>query len=450
MVSARGLGKRFKLYARPIDRVLEWCSAGSVVKHESFWALRGIDLDIAPGECVGIIGRNGSGKSTLLKLMSGALTPTEGTARAHGRVYALLELGTGFNRQLTGRQNIAFAASMLGIERDYIKAREEEIVAFADLGGFIDQPVRLYSSGMTSRLAFSLFAFLDPDVLMIDEVLSVGDEAFKARCFDLIERRIARGRSVVYVSHALRTMVRLCDRVLWLDSGRAERIGPPTEVVNAFVGRHRTGADPAAQQHDRPQRVRGARPAPSEGGATLRVDRIDAAPGAPEGGCIWEAPGTITEPETFDIRRAWIETPLGDARDTAPAGLAFVLALEIVGPIDGPTTLEVMAQDPEGHTIGGVRARIDAIGDGNGDGSVGNAPISTPCVLRLLSGSGFSPGEHTVRLSVIDAGAHRVIGPNKGITIPVVGVAPTPGGIVVFRKVTLADGVGDAPDHAGD
>lgn len=430
LVSARGLGKHFKLYARPIDRVLEWCSAGSVVRHEPFWALRGVDLDITPGECVGIIGRNGSGKSTLLKLMSGALVATEGIVRTHARVHALLELGTGFNKQLTGRQNIAFAGSMLGIDRAYIKEREDQIVAFADLGGFIDQPVRLYSSGMTSRLAFSLFAFLDPDVLMIDEVLSVGDEAFRARCFELIERRIARGRSVVYVSHALRTMVRLCDRVLWLESGRPARLGPPTEVVNAFVAHHRTGAHAGERAQRRDPRA-GSEP---RAGAWIHADRTEKAPEPPGSGALWtpDEDGPSGAPA---LRRAWIETPLGDARDAAPAGLPFVLALELLAA--QALSIELLVEDPSGEVIGGVRARIDS-----GD--------THACVARFLSGCGLSPGAYRVRPRLLVGGSPRPIGPEEGIILPVVGVAPTPSGIVVFRKVTLTDRTGDAPDHAGE
>lgn len=432
LVSARGLGKRFKLYKRPRDRVLEWCSAGAITRHESFWALRGVDLDIAPGECVGIIGRNGSGKSTLLKLMSGALTPTRGTVRTDARVYALLELGTGFNRTLTGRQNIAYAGAMLGLDRGYIRQREDEIVAFADLGGFIDQPVRLYSSGMTSRLAFSLFAFLDPDVLMIDEVLSVGDEGFKARCFELIERRIARGRSVVYVSHALRTMVRLCDRVLWLEGGRIEDQGAPTEIVNAFVARHRTGPrrERAAPRPDRSGDTRGG----ASGGAVLDAERIDAAPDPPTGGLLHgaEPDHTGSQEAPVAVLGAWLETPLGDHRETAPAGLPFVLCLDLGVERGAAHTIEVLVEDPGGEFVGGVRTRVDS-------------PHGTRRVARLLSGCGLSPGTHVARLRLLEGGTHRVIGPAGGIRIPVVGVAPTPGGIALFRKITLADRAGDAP-----
>ena len=236
LIEARRVGKKFKLYSNPNHRLLEWLSFGRSVRHCDFWALKDIDITLRRGECLGVIGPNGSGKSTLLKILSGSLSPTVGRVRTEGRVYALIELATGFNRLLTGRQNIDLAGQMLGLDPQYVKERTDDIIRFADLGAFIDQPVRHYSSGMFARLGFSLFAFLEPDVLMIDEVLAVGDAAFRRKCFDLMEKQVkSLDRAVVYVSHGMQSVVRLCSKVLWLDRSVARMFGEPNEVVNAYL-----------------------------------------------------------------------------------------------------------------------------------------------------------------------------------------------------------------------
>lgn len=235
LLQATGVSKRFKLYPSPTDRLKEWISLGRTKRHEEFWALKDINLKVSRGECLGVVGSNGSGKSTLLKILSGALAPTSGKVEAHGKAYALIELATGFNRVLTGRDNILFVAQMLGFDESVVDERRQEIIDFAELGDFIDQPVRMYSSGMVARLGFSLFAFLDPDILMIDEVLSVGDAGFKRKCIAHLERTVASGdRAAVFVSHSLQTVSQLCDRCIWLHRGTQCAVGPTDEVLAVF------------------------------------------------------------------------------------------------------------------------------------------------------------------------------------------------------------------------
>lgn len=421
LIRADGLSKRFRLYDRPRDRLFEWLSANTITRHCAFWALQNIDIDVRPGECLGVIGRNGSGKSTLLKLLSGALIPTRGQVDVRGRVYALLELGTGFNKQLTGRQNIAHAGAMLGLPNAYIKEREAQIIAFADLGRFIDVPVRSYSSGMMSRLAFSLFAFLDPDVLMIDEVLSVGDEAFKARCFELIDKRVADGRAVVYVSHALRTMVRLCDRVLWLEDGAVVEIGDPTSVVNAFVERHRTSS--SGEHTERDASAPSQPTAPSADAITPERLEDDDAPDPPDGACLVTDETVADGGTPIAVRKLWLESPLGDVRENAPAGLSFVVAARVHAAADDPTPLSVEIETPQGTLIGGARVAV-------------RLGLGRSGVLRLLCNAGLGPGEHTLRVRSRDGTALTA-------KLPVIGSAPTPGGIVLFRRVTLRERAGD-------
>lgn len=240
VIEARGLSKRFKLYRRPGDRFFEWITLGTRTLHEDFWALRDVDVTLRHGEKLGIIGANGSGKSTLLKMLAGSLTPTSGSCTVTGRAFALIELSTGFNHDLTGRENISFVGMMLGLDREYIERRKEQIIEFADIGDFIDRPVRLYSSGMFVRLAFSLFAFLDPDLLMIDEAFAVGDADFKEKSYRLMRSMVrTKGRSVIFVSHSMTTIESVCDRVMWLEHGRCVMDDEPRRVIEAYRERNK-------------------------------------------------------------------------------------------------------------------------------------------------------------------------------------------------------------------
>lgn len=202
---------------------------------EYFWPLRDVSLTIGGGVTVGLIGENGSGKSTLLKLVSRILEPTNGALTVNGRVSALLELGAGFHPELTGRENIYLHASLLGLKRTRVNRVIDQIIEFADLGPFIDTPVKHYSSGMYARLGFAIAVYVEPEVLLVDEVLAVGDEAFQRRCLDAIQRLRARGVTILLVSHSLGQVLDLCDHCIWLDEGRVMAMGETNEVIRRYL-----------------------------------------------------------------------------------------------------------------------------------------------------------------------------------------------------------------------
>ena len=199
-----------------------------------FWSLKDVSFEVKKGETLGIIGRNGAGKSTLLQILCGTLTPTSGTVQTNGRVAALLELGAGFNPEFTGRENIFMNASVLGLSDAEIKDRLENIIAFADIGAFIDQPVKTYSSGMYVRLAFSIATSVDPDILVIDEALSVGDGSFSRKSFDRIIALRDAGKTILFCSHSLYQVEAICDRVIWLDGGQVQVMGEPAKAIVAY------------------------------------------------------------------------------------------------------------------------------------------------------------------------------------------------------------------------
>jgi len=228
------VSKRFRLYREKYHSLKERVIHFGRVPYEEFWALRDIGLEIAQGETVGLLGHNGSGKSTLLKCIAGILQPTHGTIEVTGRLAALLELGAGFHPELTGRENVFLNASILGMPRKEIEKRFDEIVAFAELERFIDNQVKHYSSGMYVRLGFAVAVNMDPDVLLVDEVLAVGDENFQRKCLDRVKRFQREGRTIVFVTHAPDLVRQICDRAAVLDHGNLVAVGSPGEAVRNF------------------------------------------------------------------------------------------------------------------------------------------------------------------------------------------------------------------------
>ena len=235
MVRAERLGKCYPVYARPQDRLRQLFARKGKRYYSEFWALRDLSFEIQKGECVGIVGRNGAGKSTLLQMIAGTLQPTEGSVKTHGTVTALLELGSGFNLDFTGRENVVLGGAILGIPRKRMEERIDAIAAFADIGEFIDRPVRTYSSGMFVRLSFSLYANLDPDLFIVDEALAVGDAYFRHRCMLRFHEMRKAGTTVLYVSHDAGSMKRLCDRVIWIEDGNVREFGQPDRVVDLYL-----------------------------------------------------------------------------------------------------------------------------------------------------------------------------------------------------------------------
>jgi lipopolysaccharide transport system ATP-binding protein len=204
-------------------------------KGRELWALRNVTLDIPPGEILGVVGRNGAGKSTMLKILSRITEPTEGVATLYGRLASLLEVGTGFHPELTGRENVYLNGTILGMTRAEIRRKFDEIVAFADIGPLLDTPVKRYSSGMFVRLAFAVAAHVDPDILLVDEVLAVGDVAFQRKCLGKVESITREGRTVVIVSHNMAVISQLCQKVLWLEQGSIAAYGPGGAVVSEYL-----------------------------------------------------------------------------------------------------------------------------------------------------------------------------------------------------------------------
>jgi lipopolysaccharide transport system ATP-binding protein len=238
-VTVSGLGKCFHIYDAPRDRLrqivvprLQRALGRTPSRYfTEFWAVRDVSLRIQRGHTVGIVGRNGSGKSTLLQMICGTVTPSAGTVAVDGRIAALLELGSGFHPEFTGRENVRLNAAILGIDDEGIRDKMPEIIAFAEIGDFIDRPVKTYSSGMLVRLAFSVAACVDPDVLVVDEALSVGDERFQRKCFGRIEQIRDSGATILFVSHSGATVTQLCDEAILLDDGELLERGPPKRVV---------------------------------------------------------------------------------------------------------------------------------------------------------------------------------------------------------------------------
>ena len=245
-VALDGLGKKFRLTHDRNWTLKATVLAGHRTRYEEFWALRGLDLEIPHGSTFGIIGGNGSGKSTLLKLLAGILRPDEGTAEVDGRLSALLELGAGFHPELTGRENVYLNGAILGFTSREIRRRFDDIVGFAELDRFIDEPVRNYSSGMYVRLGFSVAIHVEPDILLVDEVLAVGDHAFQKRCLDRFAQLKAEGRTIILVSHDLDMVGWLCEQTAWIQQGTLQAVGPSPEVIDRFLEGAAAGAAPVS------------------------------------------------------------------------------------------------------------------------------------------------------------------------------------------------------------
>lgn len=229
------LSKCYHVYDKPQDRLKQSLWRGRKQFYREFWALRDVSFEIGKGETIGIIGRNGSGKSTLLQMIAGTLTPTAGTVEVNGRVAALLELGSGFNPDFTGRENVFMNGAILGLSEAEIAARFDDIASFADIGDFIEQPVKTYSSGMMLRLAFAVSVCVDPDILIIDEALAVGDMAFQFKCMKRLEQLTQSGATLLFVSHDLGTVKAFCRNALYLTKGVLIASGPASDLVELYM-----------------------------------------------------------------------------------------------------------------------------------------------------------------------------------------------------------------------
>ena len=342
-IRASGLGKRYRLGedapygalrdslaggARALARRLAGRpGGGAAAERKTFWALREVDFVLPRGAVVGLIGRNGAGKSTLLKLLARITPPTEGEARLRGRVGALLEVGTGFHPELMGRENIFLAGAIMGMSRGDVRRRFDEITAFADVAAFLDTPVKRYSSGMHTRLAFAVAAHLEPEILLVDEVLAVGDAAFQRKCLGRMDAVAREGRTVVFVSHAMTSVTRLCPQAMLLEGGRLAMQGATGEVVARYL-RGDAGTQAAADWPD------GAA-APGDAVARLRSVRVR----QPDGDGAGEdraAPGMVdirrpVEIEvTYRVLRDGVR-PLANLHFFNEAGTCLFISVEAAG-----------------------------------------------------------------------------------------------------------------------
>jgi ABC-2 type transport system ATP-binding protein len=326
-ISVRGVSKRFKLSHERYPSLKERMIHLGRVPHEDFWALRDIDLEVPDGTTAGLLGHNGSGKSTLLKCIAGILRPTSGEIVTKGRVAALLELGAGFQAELTGRENVYLNGAILGMSRRELARRFDDIVGFAELDQFIDTQVRFYSSGMYIRLGFAIAVNVEPDILLVDEVLAVGDESFQRKCLDRVEQFQREGRTIVVVSHAPDLVRRICQSATVLDHGHMVASGDPDEAVKVF------------REHLRmtPPRARPGEPPPVDD--RVRITEVEFRhPGLPE--------------------RAYLHP--GEP-------LSIVAHFEVDAPVDDPV-FTLMIYDGEGRMLHGSSTATDDVVTGHFDG----------------------------------------------------------------------------------
>lgn len=235
VISVNNVSKIYPLYDKPVDRLKETLSLTHKIYHKDFYALENINFNIKKGETVGIVGTNGSGKSTILKIITGVLNPTEGSVHVDGKISALLELGAGFNMEYTGIENLYMNGTLMGYTREEMDAKIPEILEFADIGDFVYQPVKTYSSGMFVRLAFALSVTVEPEVMIVDEALSVGDAFFQAKCFSKLEEIKLRGTTILFVSHDMLSVKKLCNRAIWIEKGHVRMDGDASEVCEAYL-----------------------------------------------------------------------------------------------------------------------------------------------------------------------------------------------------------------------
>lgn len=320
VIEAHGLGKSYRRYRRPLDRLWQALWPRARVSATEFWPLREVSFSLRQGEALGIVGVNGAGKSTLLQLVAGTLRPSAGQIRTRGRVAALLELGSGFNPEFTGRENVFLNAATLGLSQREIEARFDAIVDFAGIGAHIDQPVKTYSSGMFVRLAFAIATSVEPDILIIDEALSVGDGAFARKSFDRIMEIKARGTTILFCSHALFHIEVFCDAALWLHEGRVREYGPVTGVLSHY----QEFLDQLA-----------APPSP----AAAAIEPASAV------GCA--APAALAGHARIDAVRVWLDGVLGDELygEAGRAGLRVEIDFHADPALPAPSAVVVLSTD---------------------------------------------------------------------------------------------------------
>lgn len=371
-ISLKNVSKCFKRYARPVDRLKEILLPGKS-RAEPFWAIHNVDLEIQKGETIGIVGQNGAGKSTLLQVITQTLTPTSGSLVVNGRISALLELGSGFNPEFTGRQNVFFNGRILGLSQEEIEQKFDKIAEFADIGDFIDQPVRTYSSGMFVRLAFAVAVNTDPDILIVDEALAVGDVYFQQKCFTRLRELRDSGVTLLFVSHDSGLVCKLCDRAILMEHGKLILDATPRQVVDLYEAK-------LLQKRDQQ---------PSQFAITMTesTDSIDSSFAITSQSVNVQFIRILNE---FDqiVRSTFSESEIKLA-----IGLLFVEA----------------AKDP--HVGFKIRTRTgEVVFESNTlcmDRSIGRVDAGTTIEARFRFNVPLPPGEYTITLGIADGGIGR-------------------------------------------
>jgi lipopolysaccharide transport system ATP-binding protein len=321
-----GVSKAFAIYDKPHHRLLQQLLPNARSWHREFHALRNIGFEVRRGETVGIVGRNGSGKSTLLQIICGTLSPSEGRVTVNGRIAALLELGAGFNPEFTGRENVYLNATVLGLQRAEIDQRFDAIAAFADIGEFMEQPVKSYSSGMYVRLAFAVAINVTPDILVVDEALAVGDEAFQRKCHARLERLRSDGATILFVSHSAGMVIELCNRAVLLDRGELLAQGTPRHVVSRY---HKLLYAPAARSEEVRERIRSEAGVAAQAVASLPPQEEETSDGS------YFDPGLLSQSTLVypslgaQIDDPRIETPAGQRVNVLRCGADYVYTYRV-------------------------------------------------------------------------------------------------------------------------
>ena len=337
-IRVENISKVYKLYSRNIDRLKDSLNLGKG-KYKEHYALNNLSFDIKKGECVGIIGTNGAGKSTILKIITGVLSPTQGKVEIDGRISALLELGAGFNMEYTGVENIYLNGTMMGFSREEVDSRMQSILEFADIGEYVNQPVKTYSSGMFVRLAFAVAINIDPEILIVDEALSVGDVFFQSKCYKKFEEFKEAGKTIIFVSHDLSSIQKYCDRAILLDKGSKIGEGKPSEIIDmykrAMVGMLEDEAEEEKEQDK-------AQPIPLNPDVQEYGDRL------------------------IEITGFSIIDNTGKATTTLIKGDAFTIQVKITSHIETSDPIVAFTiKDPKGTDITGTNTMFEGINVGN-------------------------------------------------------------------------------------
>lgn len=386
-IEVKNLSKIFKIYHRPSD--LAWEIIRGKPRHREFCALHDVSFEVKRGEVVGFIGRNGAGKSTLLKILAGTLDKTSGEVAVNGTLSAILELGSGFNKEYTGRQNIQMGGLCLGMSRKEIEAKTDWIIAFSELAEFIDQPFKTYSSGMQARLTFATAAAVEPDILIIDEALSVGDARFRLKCFSHLRNLSAKGTTILMVSHDTNAVTSTCNRAVFLEKGRIVEIGPPQEVTARYLrflyGMNHTSNEVENQGGEEPISPGGAPPEEVAGGVS-QAEKTAAAAGPAE---LRSNPEKTAQAE---IRALVIVDEAGQVVNRLRVGGSYRLVMEVqfYQPVAAPT-VGFLIRDAQGVELFGTNTEL--LGLDLPAGQAGSLyEYSLRVVMNMINGPFFLTG----------------------------------------------------------